>query len=79
MEQLPTLKEIVKDNEVYFSHYRASHLYYKVNVNGKVYMFTVPIEDIGDATFEAKDKAMLFMRYIRKALEDNTFVFVKNL
>ena len=37
------------------------------------------ISDIGDATFEAKDKAMFFMRYIRKALGDNTFVFVKNL
>ena len=31
--------------------------------------FPVPIEDIGDATFLADDKALLFMRYIRKHLE----------
>lgn len=30
--------------------------------------FPVPISDIGDATFLAEDKAMLFMRYIRKHL-----------
>ena len=78
MENL-NIKEIVKGNQVYFSHYRESHLYYKVDVKGKVYMFTVPIEDIGDATFEARDKAMLFMRYIKKALDDDTFVYVKDV
>ena len=26
----------------------------------------VPIEDTGDGVFNAEDKAMLFMRYIRK-------------
>lgn len=33
-------------------------------------MFPVPIEDIGDATFLAEDKAILFMRYIRKYIEE---------
>lgn len=31
--------------------------------------FTVPIEDMGDGVFTASDKAMLFMRYIRKQLQ----------
>jgi hypothetical protein len=31
--------------------------------------FPVPTEDIGNATFLAEDKAMLFMRYIRKHLD----------
>jgi len=71
---LPTLKEIVKDNRVYFSHYRASQLYYTVKVDDKTYLFNVPIEDTGDATFEMEDKAMFFMRYIRKSLDDGSFV-----
>ena len=69
-----SIKEIVKDNHVFFSHYRAGYLYYFIDVNGETFMFPVPIEDIGDATFNNKDRAMLFMRYIRKSITDNTFV-----
>jgi hypothetical protein len=29
---------------------------------------------VGDATLDAQDKAIIFMRYIRKALDDGTFV-----
>jgi hypothetical protein len=69
-----TLKEIVKDNRVYFSHYRAGHLYYTVTVKEQKYNFPVPIDDIGDATFLNEDKAIIMMRYIRKAMADSTFV-----
>ena len=68
------LKDIVKNNVVNFSHYRASYLYYNVTVEDVKYSFPVPIEDIGDATFLNQDKAIIFMRYIRKSLDDNTFV-----
>ena len=68
------LIEIVKDNTVKFSHYRAGHLYYNVDVKGETFMFPVPISDVGDATFLNEDKASMLMRYIRKALEDKTFV-----
>ena len=77
MNEMPSLKEIVKDNKVYFSHYRANVLYYNVSVDKTKYMFTVPTEDVGDATFQDVDKAMLFMRYIRKALAEKTFVIAK--
>lgn len=33
------------------------------------FMFPVPIDDTGDGTFLSKDKAMMFMRYIRKQLQ----------
>jgi len=69
-----TLKEIVKENQVFFHQYRAGHLYYKVPVNGELYVFPVPIEDIGDATFLSQDKAIIMMRYIRAALANKTFV-----
>jgi len=75
----PTVKEIVKDNEVFFSHYRAGHLYYNVCVEAKIYMFPVPIEDIGDATFSVTEKAMLLMRYVRKGLDEGSFVYVKDV
>lgn len=38
------------------------------------YLFPVPLEDVGDATFNASEKALLFMRYIRKAQEEGSFV-----
>lgn len=38
------------------------------------YVFPVPLEDIGDATFNATEKALFFMRYIRKAQEEGSFV-----
>tara|TARA_R110001592_G_scaffold162601_1_gene396186 strand:+ start:177 stop:398 length:222 start_codon:yes stop_codon:yes gene_type:complete len=70
-----TLKEIVKNNKVYFSYYRAGHLYYTVTLkNSEKYSFPVPIQDIGEATFLNEDKAIIMMRYIRKALKDSTFV-----
>jgi len=70
------IKEIVKDNSVKFHRYRKGVIYYSVPVktDGKVYMFPVPLEDVGDATLEASDKAMMFMRYIRKAIDEGTFV-----
>jgi len=58
------------------SRYRQGIAYYVVNVRNEDtdYMFPVPLDDVGDATLEAEDKALIFMRYIRKALEDGTFV-----
>ncbi len=35
-----------------------------------VFTFPVPISDCGDGTFNAEDKAILYMRYIRKQLEE---------
>ena len=70
------LKDIVKNNVVRFYYYRASNLIYTVKVDNIDYTFPVPIEDVGDATFKNEDKAILFMRYILKALADNTFIKV---
>jgi hypothetical protein len=70
------IKEIVKDNDVRFARYRKGLAYYNVHVRseGVDYQFPVPLSDIGDATLLATDRAMVFMRYIRKALDDGTFV-----
>ncbi len=64
---MKTIKELVKGNKVRFSFYRTGELWYEVV--GEDFEFPVPIEDTGEATFLAEDKALLFMRYIRKHLE----------
>lgn len=53
----------IKDKNVHFKYYRDGDLWYETE-NG--FLFPVPISDIGTATFLATDKAILFMRYIRK-------------
>ena len=70
------IKEIVKNNAVKFQRYRQGHMYYVVTVPGEEgeFSFPVPLEDVGDATLESEDKAIVFMRYIRKAIEDGTFI-----
>lgn len=83
-----TLKELVhKDNMVFFSHFKEGKLYYaivekaeqKVGENGvsyvpdrEVWEFPIPIEDTGSGKFNWQDKASLYMRWIRKAIEDQT-------
>jgi hypothetical protein len=76
-----TIKDIIKDNSVKFREYRKGILYYQIVIMNDVsiedaglYTFPVPLEDCGDATFKASDKAIMFMRYIRKALDEGTFV-----
>lgn len=67
--------EIVRDNTVRFVRYRQGVAWYGVNVPSEGYfMFPVPLEDIGDATLELEDKAILFMRYIKRAMGEGSFV-----
>lgn len=58
------IKDLVKDRTVVFQFYRDGSLWYKIE--GEEFIFPVPISDIGTATFNATEKAILFMRYIRK-------------
>lgn len=59
------LKDHVQ-GKVKFQFYKQGNLYYQTE-SGLV--FPVPIEDTGEATFLNEDKALLFMRYIRKHLD----------
>jgi hypothetical protein len=62
-----SLKDMIKDNKkVRFSFYRDHELWYTTEDG---YEFPVPISDVGTATFLAEDKAILYMRYIRKHME----------
>jgi len=70
------IKEIVKNNVVRFVKYRQGYVFYRVRVPGENVdrTFPVPLTDVGTATLPATDKAIEFMQYIRKAIEDGTFV-----
>ncbi len=60
------IKEMIKDKQVTFVRYRKGELIYVTECG---FEFPVPIEDTGDGIFLAKDKAIIFMRYIRKQIE----------
>jgi hypothetical protein len=65
-----SIKDMVKDGKkVKFTHYRMKELWYETECG---FAFPVPIEDCGDASFLAEDKAMMFMRYIRKHIANIT-------
>lgn len=60
------IKDMVKDGKkVKFLYFKIDELWYETECGFK---FPVPTnrEEIGEAMFLAEDKAMLFMRYIRK-------------
>jgi hypothetical protein len=67
MKKLPKLIDLVKDKQVHFQYYRDNELWYTTDDE---FLFPVPISDVGNATFLRDDKAILFMRYIRKYKEE---------
>ena len=61
-----TLKEMVKDNQkVRFRYYRDGELWYSTECG---FEFPVPVADTGTGIFMAEDRAILFMRWIRRHL-----------
>lgn len=62
------IKDMVKDGKkVRFVQYKHNQLWYETDCG---FRFPVEISDTGDGTFLAEDKAILFMRYIRKQIEE---------
>ena len=64
---MKNIKDLVKNNKVAnFIYYSEGNLYYETECG---FVFPVPITDVGDGVFNASERAMLLMRYIRKQLE----------
>lgn len=71
--------ELVKaKNKVYFQYFRDGNFFYSVHRYGtqEYYHFPVPLEDIGTSTLNYQEEALLFMRWIRKAIKDNTLQLI---
>lgn len=75
------VKKLVTGTRVRFRYYRQGSLWYEVLCQAPdtfepflsvdpPFLFPVPISDTADATFTADDKALIFMRYIRKHVEE---------
>ena len=56
-------RAVMENRQACFVYYRDSSLWYVTEANE---LFSVPIDDIGNATFNYKEKAILLMRYMRK-------------
>lgn len=64
-----------KDNFCSFQSYRNGNMFYFVeSVGGLKYLFPIPLDDLGNATLLAKEKAVFLMRYIRKGIDENTII-----
>lgn len=64
---MKNIKDMVKNNQkANFIAYKESNLYYTTECG---FVFSVPVSDIGDGIFNATEKAMLLMRYIRKQID----------
>jgi hypothetical protein len=61
------IKNMVRNGrKVTFVRFRKNELIYKTDCG---FEFPVPVDDTGDGVFYAQDKAMMFMRYIRKQIK----------
>lgn len=58
----------IKDKIVKFKYYRDGELWYEI-VGLAAFQFPVPLSDTGTAVFKYEDKAIYFMRWIRKHKE----------
>jgi len=61
-----SIKDMVKNKKVTFLFYREGELWYTTECD---FHFPVPINDTGTAAMNAEDKAILFMRWIRKHID----------
>lgn len=76
-----TIKEIVTlKGLARFSHAIAGTLYYKIETDDVTVEFPIDMndkDDVGTTTFVASYKPITLMRYIRKAMENETLVITK--
>ena len=63
------IKDMIKNKFVTFEYYFDGDLWYKTECG---FLFPVPILDIGISKFIKQDKAILFMRWIKKHIELTT-------
>lgn len=59
------IKEMVKNKTVRFLYFKDRELFYITECGFK---FPVSIDDVGTASMNAEDKAIFFMRWIRKEI-----------
>lgn len=69
-----SVKDLIMNNTVRFQCLRKNIAFYEIRHGNDMYSFPVPLEDIGEGTLTKEDKAIMFMRWIRKAKESGELV-----
>lgn len=59
------ITQIVKNKNVHFVHFREGHFLYETDDG---FQFPIPLVDVGKATLPAEEKAIYFMRWIRRQM-----------
>ena len=72
---------VTKENKVKFEFFRDGALHYSVpNKNGDIYLFQVEVgKETKGGIFNAEDKSLFFMRFIRKAVENKNMLLYKRI
>ena len=60
--------DMVRDKTVTFQYYRDHSLWYKTECG---FLFGVPIEECGTATFNATERAITLLGWIREQIDSN--------
>ena len=73
------METLIANNIVYFEYYHDGNLWYSIYdpESGDTFVFPVPIEETKGGIFKRKDKAIFFMRFIRKAKEEKIFTLLQ--
>jgi len=61
-----SITELVRNKQARFVHYREGKFIYQTEDG---FQFPIPLTEVGAATLLAEDKALFFMRWIRRHLE----------
>lgn len=72
--QASELKAIIKDNRAFLRSVSCKYATYVVHYDLIAYQFCIPLDDIGTGVLHDIEKAITLMRWIRKAIEDGSFV-----
>jgi len=67
-----TIKQIIENNTAQFSFYQEGKVYYSISVENDMYEFPIPIEEVGTGVLLRDEKAIYFMKWIKKAIETET-------
>lgn len=67
---------VTKGNFAQFDSFRAGVFYYDIAhvITLERYQFQIPVEEVGGATLMQIEKSVMCMRWIRKSIENNTFI-----
>lgn len=75
------LKEIITlPSEAKFSHAIAGTLYYRITTDDVIVVFPIDMndkDDVGTTTFVASYKPITLMRYIRKAIDNESIIIIR--